>query len=149
MTHHNDWYVIANASRARILERGHDAEPWVSIACLTHPQSRQKAARLADDRPGHVEGIGHGLGSTSYLPRTEPRHHEHEEFARAIAETVDAAVASGRCSGLILVASNPFLGVLKTQLGGQSNKILRKTVAHDYTNLSHTDLQARLSQAHI
>ena len=143
MMQHNEWYVVANASRGRILERD-STHTWQNVANLVHPSSRQPAATLATDRPGHVEGIGHGLGSSTYLPRTEPLHHEHERFAREIAATIDAAVATGRCSGVILVASNPFLGVLKAQLGPQARKLLRKTVAHDYTRLDDARLHARL-----
>jgi protein required for attachment to host cells len=147
MIQHHDWYVIANASRARILERGSAPEPWVDIATLVHPASRQPGQRLSHDRPGHVAGTGHGLGNSTYVPRTDPRQFEHERFAREIAETVDAAVAAGRCSGVVLVASNPFLGVLKAQLGTTARKLVRQTITHDFTTLSQSALYARLAEA--
>ena len=100
---------------------------------------------LARDRPGHVEGTGHGLGSTAYVPSTDPREHEHDLFAHEIANMLDAGVASGRCAGLVLVASNHFLGQVKQHLGEAAQKLVLRTVPSDYTRLSERELAQRLS----
>jgi protein required for attachment to host cells len=53
-------------------------------------------------------------------------------------------VAEGRCAGLILVATNPFLGRLKHHLGEQAQKLILRTLSADYTALDEPELSERL-----
>jgi protein required for attachment to host cells len=139
-----NWWVVANASRARILEAQGDG--FVHVADLVHPQSRQKGIELGSDRPGHVPGkAAHGTGSSALDARTDPHTREHEHFAREVAAAVDDGLAAGRCAGLVLVASNPFLGLLKQHLGEAAQKALLRTVAADYTALDERELARRLA----
>jgi protein required for attachment to host cells len=142
-----NWLVVANASRARVLEESGRGGEYVHVADLVRPSSRLKGTELGHDRPGRVEGIGHGLGSGSYAPRTDPRKHERDVFAQEVAKTLDEGVAGGRCAGVVLVASNPFLGQLKSHLGEQALKLVLRTVPADYTTLSERELAQRLAAA--
>jgi protein required for attachment to host cells len=142
-----NWFVICNAARARVLEECDPPGSFRHVADLVHPQSRMKGEQLGGDRPGHVEGIGHGLGSAAYLPRTDPREREHDRFAREVARAIADGVAQGRCAGLTLVASDPFLGHLKAHLNVQSRKLLLRTVASDYTTLPDDEVLRRLQVA--
>lgn len=139
-----NWIVICNAARARVLEECDLPGRVQHVADLVHPESRMKGVQLASDRPGHVEGTGHGLGSASYQPRTDPREREHDRFAREVARAIAEGVAQGRCAGLTLVASDPFLGHLKAHLNVQSRKLLLRTVASDYTTLTDDMVLRRL-----
>ena len=141
------WYVVANAARARVLERTDAKDDWADVADLVHPASRLPTAALAAGRSGHVEGAGHGTGGAAYRPRTEPRQHEHDAFAREIAALVDTAIAAGRCDGLVVVASDPFLGVLRHQLSERASRRVHATVAHDWTLLPDVQLVAKLREA--
>ena len=144
-----NWLVVANAARARVLEEGdaidNKRHPYVHVADLVHPESRQKGVELASDRPGHVEGVGHGPGSAAYQPRSDPREREHDRFAREVAQMLDKGVAAQRCAGLVLVASSPFLGHLKSHLGEQATKAIVRTIDADYTTLDERELAQRLA----
>lgn len=143
-----NWVVVANAARARVLEASDPSGAYVDVVDLTHPQSRQKGTDLAGDRPGHVPGTtAHGAGSSALDPKTAPREREHDQFAREVAATLNEGMAAGRCAGLILVASNPFLGLLKGHLSDQAHKLLLRTVAADYTTLEGRELAERLRSA--
>jgi protein required for attachment to host cells len=142
-----NWLVVANAARARVLEEGEQPGRYTHVSDLVHPQSRMKGEQLGSDRPGHVEGNGHGLGSAAYLPRTDPREREHDRFSREVAKAVNEAVAQSRCAGITLVASDPFLGHVKSHLSVQSRKLLLRTVACDYTALRDEELLHRLQAA--
>lgn len=48
-------------------------------------------------------------------------------------------------AGIVLVASNPFLGHLKAHLGEQSRKAILRTVSGDYTSLRDDELHKRLA----
>jgi protein required for attachment to host cells len=144
-----NWIVVANAARARVLEQAEAGAPaagYAHVADLVHPDSRRKGVELASDRPGRVAGTGHGLGSASYRPRTDPREREHDRFALEVARLLDQGVADGRCAGLVLVASDPFLGRLKAHLGGQATKAVLRCVAADYTDLDETTIAHRLAK---
>ena len=145
-----NWLVIANAARARVLEQrdvsvASRGVAYAHVADLVHPQSRQKGIDLAGDRPGHARTEMRGLGGTSYLPRSDPREREHDRFAQELAKLIDKGVADGRCAGLVLVASSPFLGRLKARLGEQAKKAIARTVDADYTALEERELADRLA----
>ncbi|MDP2008453.1 MAG: host attachment protein [Rubrivivax sp.] len=141
-----NWLVVANASRARVLEESSKPGVYVHVADLVHPQSRQKGVDLAGDRPGHVPGpTPGGAGSSALDARTNPREREHDRFAREVATALNDGVAAGRCAGLVLVASNPFLGHLKEHLSEQARKAVLRSVAADYTTLNERDLAQRLT----
>jgi protein required for attachment to host cells len=142
-----NWWVIANAARARVLEETDTPGRFRHVADLVHPRSRLKGEQLAGDRPGHVEGNGHGLGSASYLPRTDPREREHDRFSREVARALNDGVAQGQCAGFTLVASDPFLGQVKSHLSVQSKKLLLRTVPSDYTAVPDADLARRVRAA--
>ncbi len=144
-----NWIVVANSAQARVLEAADGSgdaggAPFVHLADLVHPQSRQRGSELASDRPGQAMGGGHSPGGTSYGPRTDPREREHERFAHELAEFIDHGVAEGRCAGLVLVAASPFLGRLKGQLGKQATKAVMRTLAVDCTTLDEKALAERL-----
>jgi len=141
-----NWIVVANASRARVLEESDRPGRYVHIADLVHPQSRQKGSALADDRPGHAHAEGSGQAGTSYVRHTDPREREHDRFAREVAERIDHGVAAHRCAGLTLVASSPFLGRLKAHLGGQAVKAIVRSIDADYTTLTERELAERLAK---
>lgn len=136
------WLVLANAAHARVLEQG-DAG-WQPVADLLHAESRMKASQLGDDRPGHVEGTGHGLGSASYQPRSNPHEHEHDRFAREVAALLDRGIADRRCAGIVLCASNPFLGKLNASLSARASQAVLRTVPSDYTALPDDEAARRL-----
>lgn len=140
-----NWLVIANASRARVLEEGSRPGRYVHVADLVHMQSRQKGSALAGDRPGHVHAEGGRQAGTSYAPHTDPREREHDRFAREVAQRLDDGIAAHRCAGLILVASSPFLGQLKSHLGEQAKKAVLRTIDADYTTLGERELAERLT----
>jgi protein required for attachment to host cells len=149
-----NWLVVANSSQARVLEPSATAGEYTPLADLAHPQSRMKGVELGEDRPGraegnvHVQGGGvHGPGGGEYEPRLDVREREHERFAQEVAAVVNAGVAGGRCAGLVLVVSNPFLGHLKAKLSEQAVKAVLRTLPRDYTALSDADLAARLKEA--
>ena len=141
------WIVIANAARARILERTGSHGPLVEIVDLVHPESRQHGRELDRDRPGHSPGTGPGQAGTQFDPRTDSHERERQRFAQEVAAAIEAGQASGRCQGVVLVASDPFLGLLKAELGAHARAAVRHTIAHDYTSLSADALASRLNGA--
>jgi protein required for attachment to host cells len=142
-----NWLVVASAARARVLEMSDEGGVYVHVADLVHPESRQKAGELGADRAGHVTSGKHGTGSAEYRPRTDVHEREQEHFAREVAHVLNSGLATGRCAGLVLVASNPFLGELKAHLDTQARQRVLRTVPSDFTALNDRQLAQRLAAA--
>jgi protein required for attachment to host cells len=140
------WILIANASTARCFELEADGKLKL-LDSFAHPDSRKPGSTLGSDRPGHIEGEGHGLGSASYQPRIDPKSWEHEKFAKELAAVLNAAVAAHRFERVFLIASNPFLGQIKSHLDAQAGKRLAGGIAADLTSYEGRDLKARVEEA--
>lgn len=143
------WFVLANASRARVLEREAGGGHLVELADFAHPQSREKTGELVSDREGHAQKAhgDPGHAGTAFQPHTTPREKERAAFAIEVSRYLDAAVVARRCTDLVLIASDPFLGELKSHLGYDAAGVVRTTVARDLSSFGGADLVRRLSEA--
>jgi protein required for attachment to host cells len=143
------WIVLANASRARILDRESDGGRLVELENLAHPQSRVKGSELTSDRGGHAEKAhgDPGHAGTEFQPRTDPRQKEHAVFAAEVSRYLENEVAQGRCQDLVLIASDPFLGELKSHLGPTAMRAVSVTIARDLTTFAGRDLAGRVTEA--
>lgn len=139
-----DWILIANATRARLLERGRGC-PLVVIDSFEHPQGRSKTSELADDRAGQGK-TDHGFGGASYPPRVGAKEKEHLRFARELAGYLETRAQQGIFHSLQLFASNPFLGELKAQLGPATNPLLRASHDVDLTSVGLVELDHRIAR---
>lgn len=139
-----DWIVVANAARARIFERDDENQALREIADLVHAQSRQKASELGTDRPGRVRKSD---ASTAFSPHPELRTREHQRFAHELANVLEEAALAHRMPGLVLLASNPFLGELKAELGDAARRVLKHAAPVDLTTYQHAELERRVTQA--
>ena len=141
------WIVLCNASRARICEWVDGQRKLREVVDLVHPQSQMKGVELEADRPGHVHrSMGDGtVGRTALDPRTDPRQKEHEVFARELSRYVDEALKARRCGALVLVASNPFLGELKSHLSPACEKAVQATLPSDLTGFDLHEIEQRLA----
>lgn len=140
------WVVVANGSRARVLECTAHPHVFRHVADMVHPQTRLKGVELAraggGDRAGHVEGPGHG--SAAYQPRTTAREREHDRFARQVAGLLNDGVAAGDCVSIVLVASDPALGEIRSHLSTIALRRVHRTLASDFTTLRDAELGERL-----
>lgn len=137
-----DWIVIANATRARIVQRERGA-PMTVIKTFSHPASRSKVRDLVDDRAGHGSS-DHAWGGSVYPPRLDARRKEHERFACELAAYLERAAERGAYRSLALLASSPFLGELRSELGHAADKLV--TVFHDVdlTAVGPAELEKRI-----
>ena len=140
------WILIANASTARCFEKSADGKLSL-LESFAHPDSRKPGSTLGSGRPGHIEGVGHGLGSASYQPRVDPKSWEHGKFAQELAAHLNAAVAAHRCERIFVIASNPFLGQIKALLDTQTAKRLAGGIAADLTSYEGRELKSRVDEA--
>jgi protein required for attachment to host cells len=141
------WVVVANGSRAAFYQfQMEDERAWLDLeAQFDHAQSRAKGVDLVCDRPGAVRG--HGSDSAHYVPHTDSRRNEVEHFGQQLADELDRLRRAGRFSQLTLVASNPFLGVLRARLPEGTRDAVDRVIPHDYTQLDSRELKLKLAAA--
>lgn len=140
------WIVVANGSAAAFYSRDPDDDEFrLKLEReFAHPAGRSKGEDLASDRPGAVRG--HGSDSAQYVPRTDPKRNEMEHFGRRLADELERLHRAQRLTRLTLVASNPFLGILRAQLPQAVRDAIDTLVPHDYTTLADRELRRRLAE---
>jgi|SRR5665213_712373 len=140
--------VLANASLCRLLMRDSNSRTLLPLTVLKHPASRLPGHSLGSDRPGH-EAVDRSSGGNRFEPRTDVRRREHVGFAREIAAELQTRLAAGEYDDLWVLASNPFLGELKSALHDSVARHLRQTQAIDLTSLDLAEIEARLQALHL
>ncbi len=114
------WILLANSARATILQDQGADKPLTVIRDMRHPESRKHARDLVTDRPSRSQSP---TGSSAALaPHTDPHRNSLEHFAAEISKWLDGSRRHNQFSHLIVVASNPFHGVLLSQLNSQVKK---------------------------
>jgi protein required for attachment to host cells len=134
--------LLANAARARLFDRDPDNGAMRELAAFVNPLSRAKGSALADDRPGQaMKGQAH----TQFQPQTLPREREDQRFAHELAQRLEEAALKHRMGKVALVVSDPFLGVLRAELGDATRALLGRQAAVDLTMLKRAELEARVT----
>jgi protein required for attachment to host cells len=141
---HPEWVMVANAARARCFERDPETSGLRELAGFVHAESRLKAAELGDDAPGHAFKSG---ATTAFEPHTPPHEREREQFARELAAHLEEAALAHRFDRLALIASNPFLGELRAQLGDAVRRCVIASHPRDLTGFTGEDLERRVTEA--
>lgn len=139
-----EWVVLANAARARIFERDPETGAMRELSAHVHPQSRAKGIELGADRPGRAIK---GQARTRFEPHTPPHERETQRFAHELAEKLERGALAHRYAALVLLASDPFLGQLRRELGPAATALLGHQLARDLTAWQDRELEERVARA--
>ena len=143
------WILIANAERASCYE-GHAPDRILTkLADFTHPHTALSAKTGEGDLTG-AAGKGHGRtahAGTQFEPHTEAHAKERAIFARQIADYIDEAVDTRRCTSLVLIASSPMLGELRSCLSEAASKRVSHSAVKDLTHYEGRELERRVDEA--
>ena len=133
------WIVIANGSRARLLQRDRHGAPLLEVMDWVHPETRQ---HIGSSMGAHRTSGTRGRSGLA-LPQTV-KDHERTQFAQEISQWLKKAVDTHDIGALTIFASNPFLG----ELMAHGNALLQQRVcaSHplDLTSLTLPELDQRL-----
>ena len=112
-----DWTLIANATRARLLQQERGA-PMVILESFVHPRGRGKLDAVGD---------------------------EHIEFARELAHLLEQEAQLDHFRSLTIFASSGFLGEIRDELGKATQCRLQGTHELDLTHLGLSELEERIA----
>jgi protein required for attachment to host cells len=138
------WVLVADGKRASILSYngpGHRLTPIPGLAFETElPANRD----IMSDKPGRVQESGY---SGRHSVET-PDYHRIEKvvFAQHLAHRLDAAIESGECKRLVLVAPPQTLGELRMALTPKAREHVIGEVHKDLTHLNPQDVATHLEK---
>lgn len=140
------WIVVADGSRGRIFVQDKATGPLVESEDLIHSRARLRESELRSDRAGRERGV-FGQGSSMFDARTEAHAHEAENFAKEIAEHLEAGRTSGKFQHLVLMAPPAFLGDLRGKLSDEVRKLVVGEVGKDLVTHSAEEVRKHLPHA--
>jgi protein required for attachment to host cells len=112
-----DWTLIANATRARLLQQERGA-PMVILESFVHPRGR---GNLNASAMGHVE------------------------FARELAHLLEQEAQLDHFRSLTIFAASPFLGEIRSELGKATVRRLVSSHEQDLTGFGLSELEQRIA----
>lgn len=136
---HPVWIVVANGSRARLLQRDRPGDALFEVMNWVHPQTRQHLSPAAGQHRN--SGI---RGRSGMARRQVTKDHERAQFAQDICHWLDSALGRQRIGAIAFFASNPFLGDLVAHGHGPLRQQLCGSHALDLTSLALPDLDQRM-----
>ena len=132
------WYLIANASEARIYSRNLDNDQLECLETLTHPESRMKGSELSSDRPGHYQSSGNGRGA--FVEKTDPKEYEAERFAIEIGKFLNNERTQNKYVDLCISATPHFHGLINKHLDKQVSALVSKHADKDLMQIDESKL---------
>jgi len=117
-----DWILIANTTRARVLQQQRGAAMEV-LESFVHPAGR-----------GQVTP-----------PLLDARQKEYTRFAQELAQYLEAEARLGHFGTLVILAPVPFLDDLRAALGKFTTRLLAGTGERDLTSYGVAELGRQVS----
>jgi len=142
------WIVVADSSRARIVQFEQPDGAMTVIRNLVHPASRLKDGELLSDRPGRVQGGPNGRKSGAKGESDSAHSKESDRFARALMKDLRDASASNTFGAIVLMAPPRFLGRLREHLGSLES-FVADSVAVDLSGVRDLDLPAAIDKLRL
>ncbi len=144
------WVVVADASRARILEADVARHQLHEIHSFVHPQGREHNRGLKTDGEGRYFGPSgqRGPGHTG-TPEADPAEHELELFTKSLSEFLDKARSQNRYEALHLVAPPKVLGQIRHHLSKPALQLVSDTLPKDISWFNEHELERYLADKGI
>jgi hypothetical protein len=117
-----EWILIANTTRARVLQQQRGAVIEV-LESFVHP-------------------AGRGLATP---PLLDARQKEYTRFAQELAQYLEAEARRGRFGSLVILAPLPFLDEVRASLGKFTARLVVGTIERDLTSCGVAELGRQVS----
>lgn len=140
------WIVIADGMHARILRQDRRGAPLAPALDreLYEPAVNAYSRDLGSDAPGRAFDSA-ASGRHAMEPRTDPKTHEKQLFARRVAELINDAALRKSFDQLVLVAPPKTLGELRTQLGENAKRLIIGELDRDLVKTPVPELPEHLA----
>jgi protein required for attachment to host cells len=139
------WVLVADASRARLLEHDRARQSLELLFDEDRPELRDRELMRDSDRPGRTH---ESYGSTRHglQPHTSSDQVIRQRFARELVERLQLGANEQRFSNLLLVAPPAMLGALRHHLDDALRERVIAELDRDLTKISIHELPEHLSE---
>ncbi|HVO90441.1 MAG TPA: host attachment protein [Casimicrobiaceae bacterium] len=141
------WMLVANRSRARLLEVQLGSDTPSEIADFANPEGRAHGRDLRTDEDGRF--FGKGEHSQGHAATREPglAGHEVERFADQLRDYLDRARGEQRFGQLWIAAAPAFLGLLRDKLSRGVRAAVEFEIDKDVSTEAPRDIYRLLREA--
>lgn len=140
------WIVVADGSRARVLETHGRGTGLHAVEGRSYTHASDASRDLGRDRPARTHDSA-GPGRHAVEPKSDPHDAQKREFARIVAAEIGSAHAADAFDHLVLVAPHPFLGALREALPKPISALVKSEIAKDLTKTPVAELAGHLGDA--
>ncbi len=136
------WVVIADSSRAKVVETTNKGRDVVPVEDMTFSAELPPSREIVSDKPGRsFESYGHARHSV-HAP--DPHRELKRAFAKSLAGALHAKFAEGRFDNLFVIAPPEMLGHLREALPKEVMSKVSGDLAQDLVKLPIQKLHLRL-----
>jgi protein required for attachment to host cells len=142
--HKNTWIVMADGSRAVIVQQ-REIEPGFDVVATLHSEDAHVPAHLiGSERPGRTQE-SHYSARHAIEPRTDPHATQLTAFLRSLATRLNDDAAAKAFDRLILFAPARALGQLREMLDETTRGKIEAEAAKDLTKTPLDELPKHLA----
>ena len=138
------WVLAAESSRAKLYSAENRTAPLVEIGDFVHPEARLREGDLVSDQSGS-DGGSVGQGRHVLDNKTSARDTERTEFARVLAQRLDAARKEEAFNRVVLIAPPSFLGVLRDNLSDEVMELVTEQIDKNLVQQPANEVREHLS----
>lgn len=138
------WIMLANSNDCRIYEYDRHNKHLALVEEISHPENRLKVHDWTSDSPGHYKSGSSNRGS--YEPAVSPVDISIDEFAREMAERLDAGRNQREYDDIVLLMSSKMEGLLNKHLNKHTKALIKQIVQKNVVFLSDHELSLYLDK---
>jgi protein required for attachment to host cells len=144
MKRKNTWILVADSTRARLLQK---TEPsgYQDIGGVDFIGDSRRSIEINSDRPGRSFD-SHGSGRHAMEPSTDPQELEKRRFAERLGAHLDDQCALKAFDQLVVIASPHMLGDLRDVFSDQVKERVVEEIDKDITKLSPVEMNSALER---
>ena len=138
------WVIVASSARGRVFESKGKQEPWSELWDMVNSEGRMAEQDFVSDKPGRTVDSDRAQRHT-LDPSVDPKERAAMQFARELADKLDAEHRQKKFNRLTVVAAPHFLGLLRDQMSAALAGVVVHEVAKDLTREDGRTLQEHVS----
>ncbi len=137
------WVLVADRSRARLLELQRPDGRLLEIETYVNPQGRGSEREQHSDRPPRVQQSVNPARH-AIEPHSSLREKSTDRFARELCEMLECGRRDSRFDRLLVVAPLKFPGALRSALGKSLSDLVAAEIKHEIATSSAEAIYRRL-----
>lgn len=137
--------MVADASRARFFSAETPKGKLKEIDSMVHPESKLHPNEMASDKPGKTSNRN-GQGVNSLDTEVNPKRQEAIRFAKDVSSKLNTVRQKGSYNKVYIVAAPTFLGMLRTNINGDTKRAIKDEINKDLTALTVDEIRAHLPE---